>query len=93
MEAKLFHLDETDAKDAEYALGLDGSPKKTSDQELAGGFNGLQQSRDYTATFLRLGRDNGVSFFILLGTRVLEKNALQRCLFSNGQSMIFQQGV
>ena len=28
MEAKLFHLDETDTKDAEYALGLDGSPQK-----------------------------------------------------------------
>ena len=27
------------------------------------------------------------------GTIVLEKKALQRCLFSNGQSMIFQQGV
>ena len=49
----------------------------------------------YTATtfFLRLGRERGVSFFILLGTRVLEKKALQRCLLSKGQSMIFQQGV
>jgi hypothetical protein len=43
MEAELFLLDETDAKDAEYALGLSGSlKKKASGQELAGGFMGLE---------------------------------------------------
>ena len=35
----------------------------------------------------------GTILVIFLGTRVLEKNAEHRLLFSNGQSIIFQHGV